>query len=144
MSSATPAASAAAAIWWVTQSGFHGRAFAGSLEQVRVVSQLDADCGKRGPGLVQVVRDQCAGGRVDGEPAVLVRLGVLADLLTVADDVIEGDVHQATVQVDVADLRPHSSPLRTPVTTTSTGTAPGRRCALAAATNTECQTPTRT
>ena len=28
----TPAASAAAAIWWVTQSGFHGRACAGSLE----------------------------------------------------------------------------------------------------------------
>ena len=31
--------------------------------------------------------------------------GVLADALTAADDVIERDVHQAPVQVDVADLQ---------------------------------------
>ena len=74
-------------------------------EQVRVISQLDADSGKRGPDLVQVGRDQRAGVRVDGEPAVLVRLGVLADALTAADDVIEGDMHQAPVEVDVADLQ---------------------------------------
>jgi hypothetical protein len=36
---------------------------------------------------------------------VLVSLGVLADALTAADDVIEGDVHQAPVEVDVADLQ---------------------------------------
>jgi len=42
---------------------------------------------------------------VDGEPAILVRLGVLTDAPPAADDVTEGDVHQATVQVDVADLQ---------------------------------------
>jgi hypothetical protein len=34
-----------------------------------------------------------------------VRLGVLANPLTAADDVVEGDVHQAPVQIDVADLQ---------------------------------------
>ena len=38
-------------------------------EQVRVISELDADGGQRGAGLVQVGRDQRAGVRVDGEPA---------------------------------------------------------------------------
>jgi hypothetical protein len=74
-------------------------------KQVRVISQPDADRGQRGPDLVQVVRDQRAGIRVDGEPVVLVRLGVLADTLTTANDVIEGDVDQVTVEVDVADLQ---------------------------------------
>ena len=32
-------------------------------------------------------------------------LGVLADALTAADDVVEGDVNQATAEVDVADLQ---------------------------------------
>jgi hypothetical protein len=66
-------------------------------ERVRVISQLDADCGQLGPDLVQVAADERAGVRVDGEPAVLVRIGVLADALTAADDVIEGDVYQAPV-----------------------------------------------
>jgi len=34
-----------------------------------------------------------------------VSLGVLADALTAADHVVEGDVDQAPVQVDVADLQ---------------------------------------
>jgi hypothetical protein len=58
------------------------------------------------PGLVQIVRNQQAGVSVDGEPAVLVGLGGLTDALTAADDVVEGDVHQAPVDVDVADLQP--------------------------------------
>ena len=74
-------------------------------EQVRVIAQPGADRGQRGAGLVQVSRDQRAGVWVDGEPAVLVGLGVLADALTAADDVVEGDVHQAPVEVDVADLQ---------------------------------------
>jgi hypothetical protein len=53
--------------------------------------------GQLGPDLVQVGCDQRAGVRVDGEPAVLVGLGVFADALTAADDVVEGDVHQAPV-----------------------------------------------
>jgi hypothetical protein len=55
-------------------------------EQVRVISQPDSDLDERVPDLVQIVRDQRAGVRVDGEPAVLMRLGVLADALTAADD----------------------------------------------------------
>jgi hypothetical protein len=43
--------------------------------------------------------------RVDGEPPTLVCLGVVADALTAADDVVEGNVDKATVQVDVADLQ---------------------------------------
>ena len=39
------------------------------------------------------------------EPAVLVRLGVLTDALAAADNVVEGDVDQALVQVDVTDLQ---------------------------------------
>ena len=58
--------------------------------QVRILSQLHSDCGQLGPGLVQAGRDQCTGVRVDGEPAVLVRLGVLADVLTAADDGYRG------------------------------------------------------
>jgi hypothetical protein len=37
-------------------------------EQVRVISQPNADCAQLGPDLVQVARDQRAGVRVDGEP----------------------------------------------------------------------------
>ena len=62
-------------------------------EQVRVLAQLDADGGQLDPDLVQVGRDQRAGIRVDGEPAILVGLGVLADALAAADDVVEGDVY---------------------------------------------------
>jgi len=46
-----------------------------------------------------------AGVRIDGQPAVLVGLGVLADALSAADHVVEGDVHQGPVQVDVVDLQ---------------------------------------
>lgn len=35
----------------------------------------------------------------------LVSLDVLEDALTSADDVIESDVHQAAVEIDVADLQ---------------------------------------
>ena len=55
--------------------------------------------------LVQIARDQHARVRVNGEPAVLVGLNVLADAPPAADDVIEGDMHQAPVEVDVADLQ---------------------------------------
>jgi hypothetical protein len=48
-------------------------------EQVRVITQLDSEPGQLGADLVQVSRDQCAGVGVDGQPAVLVGLGVLAD-----------------------------------------------------------------
>jgi len=74
-------------------------------EQVRVVSQLGANRSELGPDLVQVGRDQGAGVRVDGQPAVLVGLGVLADALTAADHIVESNVHQAAVQIDVADLQ---------------------------------------
>ena len=74
-------------------------------EQVRIIAQLDADRGQGGPGLVEVAHDQRAGFRVDGEPAVLVGLGVLADALAAAHDVVEGDVHRAAVEVDAADLQ---------------------------------------
>lgn len=44
--------------------------------------------------------------RVDGRVAVLVGLGVLAELLPVADEVAPGDVHHACVQVEVGPLQP--------------------------------------
>src|SRR5579871_4788106 len=78
MSSFTPAAAATSATLCVAQSG---------------------------PDLVQIGRDQCAGVGVDGQPAVLVGLGVLADALAAADHVVESYVHQAPVQVHVADLQ---------------------------------------
>ena len=74
-------------------------------EQVRVASQPDADRGQGFPDLTQVACDQGASVRVDGEPAVLVGLGVLADALPAAHDIVEGDVHRATGEVEVADLQ---------------------------------------
>jgi hypothetical protein len=62
-------------------------------EQVRVIVQLDTDHCQLGPDLVQVGRDQHAGVRVDGEPAVLVGLGVLAYALAAANYIVEGDVY---------------------------------------------------
>jgi hypothetical protein len=50
-------------------------------EQVRIRGELDAHSRERGPDFVQVARDQRACVRVDGQPAVLMSLGVLADLL---------------------------------------------------------------
>jgi hypothetical protein len=43
---------------------------------------------------------------VDRQSALLVSLGVLAQLLARADQVAERDVHQAGVQVDVCPLQP--------------------------------------
>ena len=74
-------------------------------EQVRVSWQMDTEGGELGPDSLQVIRDEGTGSRVDGEPAVLVSLSVLADTLATADDVIEGDRHGATVEVDVTDLQ---------------------------------------
>ena len=53
-------------------------------EQICVIAQLDGDCGQLGPDLVQVAHDQRAGVRVDGQPAVLVGLGVLTYALAAA------------------------------------------------------------
>src|SRR5215831_18753751 len=87
-------------VWvpWLSVGGVVG-------EQVRVICQLDADLREGGPDLVQLGCDERASVWVDGEPAVLVRLGVLTDALTAADNVVEGDVDQALVQVDVTDLQ---------------------------------------
>ncbi len=74
-------------------------------EQVRVGAQFGADCGQLGLDLLQVVGDQRAGVRVDGQPAVLVGLGGLADALAAADHVVDGDMDQGLVQVGVADLQ---------------------------------------
>jgi len=74
-------------------------------EQVRVIGQLGADRRERGSDLVELGSDERAGVWVDGEPAVLVRLGVLTDALAAADNVVEGDVDQALVQIDVTDLQ---------------------------------------
>src|SRR5262249_6959556 len=74
-------------------------------EQVRVIAQLDADGGQVGLDLVRIGRDQGAGVRVDGQPPILMRLGVLANALAAADDVVEGDVDQATVEVEIVDLQ---------------------------------------
>ena len=73
-------------------------------EQVSVVGQLDADGRQRGPDLIEVSSDQRACVWVDGQPPVLVSLGVLTDTLAAADDVVECNVDQAMVQVDVTDL----------------------------------------
>ena len=70
-----------------------------------VISQLDADGGQLGPNLVQIVHDQRAGIRVDGQPAVLVGLGVLTNAAAAANDVVERNVHQGAVQIDVTDLQ---------------------------------------
>jgi hypothetical protein len=68
MSSFTPAVSAAAAIWWETQSGVPRPRVSRIVgEQVRVISQPGADRGQRGAGLIQIGRDQRASVRVDGE-----------------------------------------------------------------------------
>jgi hypothetical protein len=89
-------------------------------EQIRVSSQLDAECGQGGPDPAQVARDQRAGVWVDGEPAVLVGLGVLEDALAAADDVVEGDVRRSAVQIDVADLQ--AAQLIEPSAQAATGT----------------------
>jgi hypothetical protein len=80
-------------------------------EQVRIISQLDADCGERGPDLVQVVRDQCAGVRVDGKPAVMVGLGVLTNAAAAANDVVERKVDQGAIQVGRVGLESTTSGL---------------------------------
>jgi hypothetical protein len=74
-------------------------------EQIRVIGQLGADRRERGSDPVQFGSDEGPGVWVDGEPAVLVGLGVLTDALAAADNVVEGDVDQALVQVDVTDLQ---------------------------------------
>jgi len=74
-------------------------------EQVGIISQLDSDRYELCLDLSQVALDQRTGDRVDGKPAVLVGLGVLADALSGADHVVEGDVDQAAVEVDVTDLQ---------------------------------------
>jgi hypothetical protein len=86
---------------WVSRPGV-GRVVG---EQVRVIVQLDADRGQGDPGLVQVAHDQRADFWVDGEPSVLMGLGVLADPLPTADDPVEGDMHHAAIEVDVAELQ---------------------------------------
>ena len=74
-------------------------------EQVGVIAQLDTDGRELCLDLSQVARDQCTGDRIDGKPAVLMGLGVLADALSGANHVVEGDVDQAAVEVEVADLQ---------------------------------------
>ena len=54
-------------------------------KQVHAVGQLGADRRERGSDLVEFGSDERAGVWVEGEPAVLVRLGVLTDALAAAE-----------------------------------------------------------
>ena len=104
MSSSTPTASAASTTLCVanrdSRAG-HARVVG---EQVCVVCQLNSDRHERGTDLIEVACDQYARVRVDGQPPVLVSLGVLTDVLAAADNIVEGDMDQPLVQMNVTDL----------------------------------------
>jgi hypothetical protein len=73
-------------------------------EQVGVLDQLQADRGEARADSLGRLADEGAADRVQREPPVLVGLGVLADLLAALDEVVEGDVHGAVLQLEVAEL----------------------------------------
>src|SRR5215469_13640450 len=106
MSSSTPAAAAASATLWVAPSGFHGWAWAGSLENRYASSASSASTAA---SAVRISLSSAAmSAQVSGSMASHRSWCVLVSLRTrwaAADNVVEGDVDQALVQVDVTDLQ---------------------------------------
>src|SRR5208282_6716486 len=101
MSRSTPAALARSQTRWVTQSGFHRRECAGSLEKRK------AEGARVTPTAASavVVSSRVSWMRahvnwVDGDVPLLVRLGVFPELLADFDKIVERDMYQAVAEVD--------------------------------------------
>ena len=99
-------------------------------EHVRVLGQLEADVGEPGADRVQVLADHRASHRVDGEVAVLMRLGVLPDPAAADHDVVERDVEDAVSRSMSRTCSAHSSPRRAPVIAASHRYSAISGCAL--------------
>src|SRR5262249_36271393 len=76
-----------------------------SGEYIRARFEFHANCGQQLVHVPSALSEQRYGDRVDGEAALLVRLGVFAHLLTASHQVAERHVHNPGVHVHVVPLQ---------------------------------------